>query len=226
MAFFSSRWVVCFSILNSSFPLSTDNIKRRDVFIWKCAHGNVEATTNDDLWCHSNTREDVDHFGISSHETDTNEQEVKCMARQQSLDILASGKKQWNTWRQTYPDVQAFEPDLHEADLCKADLSGIDFHDADLTEANLQRADLRHANLQNTDLRHTNLQNADLSDANLYRARLHGAELRGAKLCRANLTEADLSNADLRGADLLGADLTKAILKHAQFDETKASAKL
>ena len=31
------------------------------------------------------------------------------MARQKSLDILLSGKKQLNTWRQTYPDVQAFE---------------------------------------------------------------------------------------------------------------------
>lgn len=164
-------------------------------------------------------------FGIFSRRTDTKEQEVNCMARQKSLDILASGKKQWNTWRQTYPDVQAFEPDLHEAYLCEADLSGIDFHDADLTEANLQQADLRHANLHNTDFRHANLQNADLSDANLSRARLHGAELRGAKLCRANLAEADLSNADLRGADLLGADLTKAILKHTQFDEIKASAK-
>lgn len=83
------------------------------------------------------------------------------MARQKSLDILVSGKKQWNTWRQTYPDVQAFEPDLHEADLCKADLSGIDFHDADLTEANLQQADLQHANLQNADLRHANLRNIE-----------------------------------------------------------------
>jgi uncharacterized protein YjbI with pentapeptide repeats len=136
------------------------------------------------------------------HETHATEQEMKCMARQQFLDVLLSGKRQWNTWRQTYPDVQAFEPDLHKADLSDADLRGIDFHGADLTEANLQHA--------------------DLSDANLSKACLRGTDLRGAKLCRANLRAADLSNADLRGADLSDADFTKAILNHAQFDDTKA----
>jgi hypothetical protein len=156
-----------------------------------------------------------------SHETYATEQEIKCMARQQSLDILLSGKRQWNTWRQTYPDVQAFEPDLHKADLTEADLRGIDFHGADLTEANLQQTDLREAHLQETDLRHANLQHADLSDANLSKACLRGTDLRGAKLCRTNLRAADLSNADLRGADLSDADFTKAILNHAQFDDTK-----
>ncbi len=162
------------------------------------------------------------HASLLFHETHATEQEMKCMARQQSLDVLLSGKRQWNTWRQTYPDVQAFEPDLHKADLSDADLRGIDFHGADLTEANLQQADLREAHLQETDLRHANLQHADLSDANLSKACLRGTDLRGAKLCRANLRAADLRYADLRGADLSDADFTKAILNHTQCDDATA----
>lgn len=136
------------------------------------------------------------------------------MAYQKPPDILPSGNTLWNTWRQTYPDVQAFEPDLHGVDLSQRQLRGIDFHAVDLTEADLQQADLRGA-----DLRHANLRDADLSGANLQNAHVRGADLRDAKLCRTNLPGADLSHADLRGADILGADWKKAILDEARFDE-------
>jgi len=75
------------------------------------------------------------------------------MAYQKPIDILTSGNTLWNAWRQTYPDVQAFEPDLHAADLHQAHLQEIDFHEADLTEADLQHADLRGADLRAVDLR-------------------------------------------------------------------------
>ena len=64
------------------------------------------------------------------------------MASQKHLDLLLSGKTPWNTWRRTYADVQAVEPDLHVADLHGADLRGVDLHGADLTEADLRGADL------------------------------------------------------------------------------------
>jgi uncharacterized protein YjbI with pentapeptide repeats len=143
------------------------------------------------------------------------------MAYQKPLGILTSGTTLWNTWRQTYADDQASEPDLHGADLHQADFRGIDFHGTDLTEANLQGADLRGADLREADLRHANLQGADLSDAHLQKAHLRGADLRDAKLCRAHLTGADLRYADVRGADLSGADLQKALLDQTQFDEAK-----
>jgi uncharacterized protein YjbI with pentapeptide repeats len=58
------------------------------------------------------------------------------MTYQKPSSILASGNTIWNTWRRDFADVQAFEPDLHTADLHQASLKGIDFHEADLTEAN------------------------------------------------------------------------------------------
>jgi uncharacterized protein YjbI with pentapeptide repeats len=151
--------------------------------------------------------------------SDEKEQKVNSMTYQKPLGILVSGNTLWNTWRHTYPDVQAFEPDLHGVDLHQAQLRGIDFHEADLTEADLQQADLRGADLREADLRHTNLRGADLSDANLQSAHIRGADLRGANLCRANLQGADLSHADLRGADLSGTNWKKALLDEVQFDE-------
>jgi uncharacterized protein YjbI with pentapeptide repeats len=148
--------------------------------------------------------------------------EVDLMPYQNPLELLSSGKVAWNKWRKAYADVQAFEPDLHEAQLRDVNLHGADLHRADLTEADLQGSDLREANLEEVDLRHANLQGADLSDANLQHARLHGADFRNATLFRANLKGADLSNADLRGADLREADLEKAILNHTQFDAVSA----
>src|SRR5581483_11902420 len=65
-------------------------------------------------------------LSTSSHE----QKDVNCMASQKVLDLLLSGKTQWNMWRQAYPDVQALEPDLHAADLHGVDLQGVDLHAA------------------------------------------------------------------------------------------------
>ena len=61
------------------------------------------------------------------------------MVSQKQVDLLLSGATRWNTWRKSYPDVQAFEPDLHEANLQGASLRGVDLREADLTGANLQQ---------------------------------------------------------------------------------------
>ena len=82
------------------------------------------------------------------------------MASQKHLDLLSSGKTLWNTWRQEYADVQALEPDLHEADL----------HRVDLTEANLQGADLREANLDGASLIKAIFDEAQMSRVNLHEA--------------------------------------------------------
>jgi hypothetical protein len=57
-----------------------------------------------------------------------NEQKGNPMTYQKPSSILASGSVLWNTWRRDFPDVQAFEPDLHAVDLHQAHLQGIDFH--------------------------------------------------------------------------------------------------
>lgn len=162
------------------------------------------------------------HRGNHSHVVQ-NEARGNPMTYHNPASILASGTMVWNTWRRDYPDVQAFEPNLHAVDLRHAQLQGIDFHEADLTEADLQGADLRGADLRSADLRHANLRGADLSDAHLQKAHLHGADLSQAKLCRANLQRADLSNADMRGADLSHANMEKTNLDQAQFAEGSAS---
>ena len=59
------------------------------------------------------------------------------MTYQKPLELLLSGKAAWNKWRKAYADVQAFDPDLHKAQLRGVDLHGADLHRADLTEADL-----------------------------------------------------------------------------------------
>ena len=53
------------------------------------------------------------------------------MTYQKPLELLLSGKTAWNKWRKAYADVQAFDPDLHEAQLSGVDLQGADLHRAD-----------------------------------------------------------------------------------------------
>ncbi|GER89087.1 hypothetical protein KDW_32490 [Dictyobacter vulcani] len=146
------------------------------------------------------------------------DKDVNPMRSQKQRDLLLSGKKLWNAWRKEFPDVQAVEPALHEADLHGMDLRNFDLHGADLTEANLQEVDLRGADLCGADLRGANLSGANLSGVNLSEAHLRWADLRNAMLGYADLSRADLSHADLRGAFLEG-----ALLRNAHFDEVNLS---
>ena len=103
------------------------------------------------------------------------------MANQKELALLSAGKTIWNTWRREHAEIQALEPDLHDADLHGADLQGFDLLHADLTGANLREADLRGTDLREADLRNADLRGANLSDANLLKAHLRYADLRGAR---------------------------------------------
>jgi uncharacterized protein YjbI with pentapeptide repeats len=154
---------------------------------------------------------------------------LRYMADQSHLDILAQGVEVWNSWRERNlsiePDLSRANlsaTDLYEADLSGADLSGADLSGADLAEAlllkanlfnaDLSGADLSVANLYEATLPWANLSGADLSGANFSGANLSGANLSGANLSGANLSQAALSWADLSGADLTYANLIRSVL--------------
>jgi uncharacterized protein YjbI with pentapeptide repeats len=124
------------------------------------------------------------------------------MAKQEQLDLLKRGVREWNQWRDTNPYMR---PDLSNADLRAARLGGAYLH-----WVNLKGARLNGASLSNADLR-----GACLNGANLMRVRLNGANLTEADLREANLTEADLRGASLVEADLRGAHLMEANLSNA-----------
>lgn len=116
------------------------------------------------------------------------------MANEEHLEILKSGVKAWNAWREENSDTR---PDLHFAILRGARLIGASLADADLENANLEGAILSEAILSGA-----NLSGADLEDANLRRANLSGANLSGAALVYADLSEAYLTAAILEGVHL------------------------
>ncbi len=128
------------------------------------------------------------------------------MAKQEQLDLLKRGVREWNQWRRTNPYMR---PDLSEADLRAARLGGAYLH-----QVNLKGARLNGASLSEADLRE-----ARLNGANLTRARLNGANLTATDLRGASLVEADLRGASLGEADLRGADLTEANLSNAYLRE-------
>jgi TIR domain/Pentapeptide repeats (8 copies) len=132
------------------------------------------------------------------------------MAKQEQLDLLKRGVREWNQWRDTNPYTRI---DLCDADLRAAPLSG----------AYLYRADLSRTRLNGANLRGADLRAARLSGARLGGARLNGANLRGADLREADLRGADLRAAELRETNLRGADLSDAILSEAYFSETDLS---
>ena len=70
-------------------------------------------------------------------------------ASQDAIDILKSGVKNWNKWRE--------ENKTTKLNLVKADLQGANLWGADLERANLQQANLQQANLNGADLQEANL---------------------------------------------------------------------
>ena len=91
---------------------------------------------------------------------------MNVLANQKHLDLLTSGKTLRNTWRQECADVQALEPDLHEAALHGADLHGVDLTEADVQGADLRGADLDGAMLSKAILNETLWSRVDPSGAN------------------------------------------------------------
>jgi hypothetical protein len=136
------------------------------------------------------------------------------MAKQEQLDLLKRGVREWNQWRDTNPYMR---PDLSYADLRAARLGGAYLHRVNLKGASLSNADLRGACLNGANLMRARLNGADLTEADLRGANLVEADLRGASLVAADfrgahLMEANLSNAYLRQVNLGGAILSGTVL--------------
>jgi len=133
------------------------------------------------------------------------------MAEQEQVERLTCSIKEWNQWRQHYPD-------LHP-DLSNTNFSGTDLNEANLSRTNLTNANLHRAILHSVDFSNANLSEANLSKADLYEANLHGAILHSVDLSNADLSEANLSEANLSRAFLRFADLTEAFLRFADLSE-------
>jgi len=133
------------------------------------------------------------------------------VANEEQVKILKQGIHAWNEWREKNQEIQ---PDLTDADICKAYIPVTDFTDSDLTRAQFRETNLKYAIFKR----------AKMSFANFHAAYLHGVEFnsviaQGTKFSSAVLSRADFTEADLTGADLLGADLEGAQLIRANIKE-------
>jgi hypothetical protein len=160
---------------------------------------------------------------------------VRSTTRERHLQILLSGRTQWDSARRERPKT---DPDLSGVDLRGANLEGFDLRGADLTDANLSGANLEGANFSrnvfkllmgyaSSDPPVAVEQISDEEKLARIRARAKLREKRttilpppqrkniGADLTRANLSGANLRDADLRDAVLCTANLSGAILDGA-----------
>ena len=113
---------------------------------------------------------------------------------QQYLQILVTGVRSWNKWRNENPDLSI-------------DFSGVQF-----AEPGVAGNILWNSALEITDLSSVNFSGVNLENANLEGVNLSGANLIGANLRNANLWDTKFVNADLRFADITGAYLVEADL--------------
>jgi TIR domain/Pentapeptide repeats (8 copies) len=107
------------------------------------------------------------------------------MANQEQVERLTHSVKEWNQWRQEFPDIR---PDLSDTDLSRANLSYADLSNASLFDAKLFSTNFSSANLSSTSLNATNLFHANFCDANLSYASLSYAYLSNANLSNVNFT--------------------------------------
>jgi hypothetical protein len=143
------------------------------------------------------------------------------MANSQHLEILKTGVKAWNKWREENPVI---EPDLTGSNLSKGNLRDVNLSETDLRWADLRWADCRGADFNGSDLRHASLIGtifnlANLSEANLSETYLSGADLSEADLRKAYFVKADLTNVDLSASDIRRADFRWAYLIKAKFND-------
>ena len=132
--------------------------------------------------------------------------EVALLPDPQDVEILRSGPRAWNAWRENNPSTV---PDLTgiALSLSERQMGPINGGPINLKSARLQGAMLRFATLSAADL-----EAADMSDADLVHARLDRANLSAANLSNALLDHADFAGATLTKVNLCGASLQHAIL--------------
>jgi uncharacterized protein YjbI with pentapeptide repeats len=159
--------------------------------------------------------------------------EVALLPDPKDIEILRSGPRAWNAWREnhpsTVPDLTGIALSLSERqmgpinggpiNLKSARLQGAFLRFATLSAANLEAADMSDA-----DFMHARFDRANLSAANLSNAQLDHADLSGATLTKVDLCGASLQHAILSTADLEAADMSEADLMHARFDQANLSA--
>ena len=159
--------------------------------------------------------------------------EVALLPDPQDVEILRSGPRAWNAWREnnpsTVPDLTGITLRLSERQMGPINGGPINLKSALLQGARLRfatlsAADLEAANMSAADFLHARLDRANLSAANLSNAQLDHADLSGATLTKVDLCGASLKHAILSTADLQAADMSGADLMHARLDRANLSA--
>jgi uncharacterized protein YjbI with pentapeptide repeats len=140
------------------------------------------------------------------------------MAAKDQVELLRSGWRNWNKWRETYPHAM---PELDGAILNGIDLKGADLKFANLSEADLGNSNLASVNLRDAKLFRASFEQATLSNANLENVDARFANFHGAVMTRANLCLANLQGADMRGATLEGTEFGQTGLADVSLAEAK-----
>lgn len=142
------------------------------------------------------------------------------MAHPEHLEILRSGARVWNRWRQQHTDIR---PNLRAADLKGVDLAGFNLQQAYFSGADLSRAYLFEANLSETNFQGANLSHCCLIGSDMTQAYFADANLFHAYLSQANLTEAYFGHANLEKASLTDSVVERAYFGQANVTETDFS---
>ena len=136
------------------------------------------------------------------------------------VELLKSGSKKWNQWRQENPNIW---PNLICADLRGADLSNCDLHYASMQHANLTGANLKEAWLSATHFEQANLSQADLSGAYAEWALLPLANLDNCIAMETDFTKAILQQATANGANFASSCFQHAILRWVNLKDAYLS---
>lgn len=123
------------------------------------------------------------------------------------VDLLKSGSKNWNKWRENNPSIW---PNF----IC-ADLQGVDLSKCDLHYASMQNANLSGANLRDSWLSATHFEEANLTEADLSGAYAEWALLLLAKLDKCTAMETNFSKAFLQQASAIGANFASSSFNNA-----------
>ena len=144
---------------------------------------------------------------------------------QQHLDILKSGVKVWNSWREAHPEIV---PDLSGATLTGLTAQGINFNSTNLSrallyEARLEKSMFIGANLNKAICAGSNFNESFFSRTRLTGTSFNSASLRSTNFMRSVFQRVDLSHAKLTTADFRLAKLDQVNLEFAKLDRVNFS---